>query len=145
MPKCFTSVWRHNKNLNTDATGDGLMPKCFTSVCRHNKNLNTDAWRKIQLWRHTANPEHPIHRFATGNLQTLLHTPKVGPACEAILRHCHRQNGWISSDTVSCRVALRGKLTVGEMSAADNAYAANQLHHVVFCVAGAQVAAACRV
>ena len=50
--------------------------------CRHNKNLNTDAWRKIQLWRHIANPQHPINRFATGNLQTLLHTPKVGaPLC----------------------------------------------------------------
>ena len=48
------------------------------SACRHNKNLNTDAWRKIQLWRHIANPQHPINRFATGNLQTLLHTPKVG-------------------------------------------------------------------
>ena len=47
-------------------------------ACRHNKNLNTDAWRKIQLWRHIANPQHPINRFATGNLQTLLHTPKVG-------------------------------------------------------------------
>lgn len=46
-------------------------------ACRHNKNLNTDAWRKIQLWRHIANPQHPINRFATGNLQTLLHTPKV--------------------------------------------------------------------
>ena len=49
----------------------------YRGTCRHNKNLNTDAWRKIQLWRHVANPQHPINRFATGNLQTLLHTPKV--------------------------------------------------------------------
>lgn len=47
--------------------------------CRHNKNLNTDAWRKMQLWRHTANPGHPFNRFSTGNLETLLHTPKVWP------------------------------------------------------------------
>ena len=54
--------------------------------CRHNKNLNTDAWRKIQLWRHVANPQHPINRFATGNLQTLLHTPKVGAQPSSLLR-----------------------------------------------------------
>ena len=49
----------------------------FYPCCRHNKNLNTDAWRTHQLWRHTANPSNPFNRFSTGNLDTLLHTPKV--------------------------------------------------------------------
>jgi hypothetical protein len=95
-------------------------------ICRHNKNLNTDAWRKNQLWRHTANPQHPIHRFATGNLQTLLHTPKVSSACKAVLRRYRRQMGG-SALTPSVVAALRGKLAVEKLSAAGNAYAASQL------------------
>ena len=31
----------------------------------------------MQLWRHTAHPGHPFTRFHTGNLDTLLHAPKV--------------------------------------------------------------------
>jgi hypothetical protein len=45
---------------------------------RHSKNLNTDAWRKMQLWRHTSSGAHPFNRFSTGNINTLLHTPKAG-------------------------------------------------------------------
>ena len=30
---------------------------------RHAKNLNSDAWRKLQLWKHTANPAHPFARW----------------------------------------------------------------------------------
>ncbi|CAK0787227.1 hypothetical protein CVIRNUC_010443 [Coccomyxa viridis] len=58
-------------------SADGVDREVNAVDSEHNKNLNTDAWRKIQLWRHVANPQHPINRFATGNLQTLLHTPKA--------------------------------------------------------------------
>ena len=27
---------------------------------RHAKNLNSDPWRKLQLWKATANPKHPF-------------------------------------------------------------------------------------
>ncbi|EIE20423.1 hypothetical protein COCSUDRAFT_30601 [Coccomyxa subellipsoidea C-169] len=55
---------------------DGVEREVNAVDSEHNKNLNTDAWRQMQLWRHTANPGHPFNRFSTGNLDTLLHTPK---------------------------------------------------------------------
>ena len=54
---------------------------------RHSKNLNTDAWRKMQLWRHTSNGAHPFNRFSTGNIDTLLHTPKA-EFCTSLPVHC---------------------------------------------------------
>ncbi|BDA50691.1 Insulin-degrading enzyme [Coccomyxa sp. Obi] len=55
---------------------DGVEREVNAVDSEHNKNLNTDAWRTHQLWRHTANPGNPFNRFSTGNLDTLLHTPK---------------------------------------------------------------------
>ncbi|KAL3136084.1 hypothetical protein ABBQ32_007107 [Trebouxia sp. C0010 RCD-2024] len=53
-----------------------MTPQCL--VChRHGKNLNSDGWKALQLWRHTSNPAHPCHRFATGNKDTLLTIPKA--------------------------------------------------------------------
>ena len=73
--------------------------------CRHGKNLNSDAWKALQLWKHTANQEHPFRcagdvcggglclasvlrflqghpvttrsHFSTGNLETLIHVPEA--------------------------------------------------------------------
>lgn len=47
----------------------------ISSICRHGKNVNSDAWRNLQLWRHLSNPEHPMNRFSTGNIATLMDTP----------------------------------------------------------------------
>lgn len=35
------------------------------------KNLQMDAWRLNQLEKSLSNPEHPIHKFSTGNQETL--------------------------------------------------------------------------
>ena len=35
---------------------------CCPAPARHGKNLNSDPWRKLQLWKHTANPAHPFAR-----------------------------------------------------------------------------------
>ena len=35
------------------------------------KNLQSDLWRSMQLFRSEANPDSPLCRFATGNLETL--------------------------------------------------------------------------
>lgn len=35
------------------------------------KNLNNDHWRMNQLDKHLSSPEHPYHKFGTGNLETL--------------------------------------------------------------------------
>jgi insulysin len=42
----------------------------------HGKNLNSDAWRKLQLWKHSANPESVFSRFATGTFDTLVAGPR---------------------------------------------------------------------
>jgi len=42
----------------------------------HSKNINNDGFRIYQLERDCANPEHPLHKFATGNLQTLSQLPR---------------------------------------------------------------------
>ena len=42
----------------------------------HSKNLQSDSWRLQQLHREIAHPEHPWHRFASGNLATLSDAPE---------------------------------------------------------------------
>ncbi len=44
---------------------------------RHAKNINSDTWRRQQLLRSTSRPGHPFNSFSTGNVNTLLHQPKV--------------------------------------------------------------------
>ena len=44
---------------------------------RHAKNINSDTWRRQQLLRSTSRPGHPFNSFSTGNVDTLLHQPKV--------------------------------------------------------------------
>ncbi|EEA20106.1 hypothetical protein EYB25_007638 [Talaromyces marneffei] len=40
------------------------------------KNLQSDVWRLMQLNKSLSNPEHPYHKFSTGNLQTLRDDPQ---------------------------------------------------------------------
>ncbi|DBA00232.1 TPA: hypothetical protein N0F65_007876 [Lagenidium giganteum] len=40
------------------------------------KNLQNDHRRLYQLQKSLANPAHPFHKFGTGNIETLGHTPK---------------------------------------------------------------------
>lgn len=42
----------------------------------HIKNLQNDDWREEQLLRSTSSPEHPYHKFGTGNLDTLKNYPE---------------------------------------------------------------------
>jgi insulysin len=42
----------------------------------HSKNLNNDGFRLYQLDKSGANPLHPLHKFATGNKETLEKVPK---------------------------------------------------------------------
>lgn len=37
----------------------------------HGKNLQNDAWRIFQTTKHLSRPQHPFHRFGTGNAKTL--------------------------------------------------------------------------
>eukprot|EP00512_Aurantiochytrium_limacinum_P014203 CAMPEP_0171572964 /NCGR_PEP_ID=MMETSP0961-20121227/4470_1 /TAXON_ID=87120 /ORGANISM="Aurantiochytrium limacinum, Strain ATCCMYA-1381" /LENGTH=1056 /DNA_ID=CAMNT_0012127979 /DNA_START=31 /DNA_END=3198 /DNA_ORIENTATION=- len=43
----------------------------------HAKNLQDDMWRLFQLEKTTSNPEHPFHKFATGDSKTLRDEPKA--------------------------------------------------------------------
>ena len=40
------------------------------------KNLQADNWRLMQLYKSTADPAHPFHKFGTGNLSTLRDRPE---------------------------------------------------------------------
>ncbi|XP_023937741.2 insulin-degrading enzyme [Bicyclus anynana] len=42
----------------------------------HEKNASSDMWRLDQLNKSTADPQHPFHKFGTGNRDTLETTPK---------------------------------------------------------------------
>ena len=52
----------------------------------HVKNLQSDGWRAQQLRKSLANPAHPMHKFGTGNLDTLCNNSRTTgtPAT-----HCH--------------------------------------------------------
>ncbi|GBG31508.1 Insulin-degrading enzyme [Hondaea fermentalgiana] len=43
----------------------------------HAKNLQDDMWRLFQLEKTTSNPNHPFHKFATGDSKTLRDIPKA--------------------------------------------------------------------
>ena len=46
------------------------------------KNLQSDSWRLMQLYKSTADPAHPFHKFGTGNLSTLRDRPEDVVALE---------------------------------------------------------------
>lgn len=53
-------------------SADGVDREANAVDSEHSKNINSDTWRKLQLWKCTANPEHPFSQFSTGNIDTLL-------------------------------------------------------------------------
>ncbi|KAK9803974.1 hypothetical protein WJX72_009535 [[Myrmecia] bisecta] len=55
---------------------DGVEREVKAVDSEHGKNVNSDPWRQMQLWKHTSNPKHPFCSFSTGNIDTLMHTPK---------------------------------------------------------------------
>lgn len=54
---------------------DGVEREVKAVDSEHGKNLNSDSWKRLQLWRSTANKEHPFSKFSTGNIDTLLKEP----------------------------------------------------------------------
>jgi len=51
----------------------------------HIKNLQSDGWRAQQLRKSLSNPKHPMHKFGTGNLDTLCNNTRTGTS----KTHCH--------------------------------------------------------
>jgi insulysin len=43
----------------------------------NSKNLQSDSWRRFQLLKSLARPDHPINSFSTGSLETLKTAPEA--------------------------------------------------------------------
>lgn len=56
---------------------DGVEREVKAVDSEHGKNLNSDSWKRLQLWRSTANKQHPFSKFSTGNIDTLLKEPEM--------------------------------------------------------------------
>lgn len=57
------------------------------------KNLQSDSWRLYQLKKSVANPDHPHHKFSTGNYDTLLKDPEAkGIDVRAEFMKFHQEN-----------------------------------------------------
>ncbi|PNW78182.1 hypothetical protein CHLRE_09g386113v5 [Chlamydomonas reinhardtii] len=54
---------------------DGIEREVRAVDSEHGKNLNSDPWRKQQVNKSTANPDHPWSRFSTGTRHTLYDGP----------------------------------------------------------------------
>lgn len=67
------------------------------------KNLLQDNWRLSQLEKHLSNPEHPYHKFSTGNMKTL---DKEG--IRDVLMAFHQR--WYSANLMSLVVLGRESL-----------------------------------
>ncbi|KAK9703223.1 Insulinase (Peptidase family M16) [Popillia japonica] len=78
----------------------------------HEKNLTSDIWRMDQLDKHTANPQHPYHKFGTGNKYTLDISQKENGVNvrEALLKF---HGTWYSSNIMS--LAILGKESLDEL------------------------------
>ncbi|KAL4858339.1 Insulin-degrading enzyme-like 1 [Chlorella vulgaris] len=74
-------------------SADGVEREAKAVDSEHGKNLNSDPWRKLQLWKATANPAHPFSRFSTGSYDTLITQPKaVGVDPHERVRLFHQQH-----------------------------------------------------
>ncbi|KAL1521923.1 hypothetical protein AB1Y20_021571 [Prymnesium parvum] len=56
------------------------------------RNLQSDVRRLFQLTKHTSDPEHPFHKFSTGNLQTLPPNEKTEKAVRGFFRDHYHPN-----------------------------------------------------
>ncbi len=78
----------------------------------HSKNILRDNWRLSQLEKHLANPEHPYHKFSTGNLKTLGEDPKKkGIDIRNTLIEFHSR--WYSANLMS--LVVLGKESLDEL------------------------------
>ncbi|GBP10042.1 Insulin-degrading enzyme [Eumeta japonica] len=74
----------------------------------HENNTWSDVWRLDQLNKSTASPDHPYHKFGTGNRETLQVSPKqrgVDVRQELLLFH----RTWYSANIMTLIVLGKGK------------------------------------
>jgi insulysin len=57
-------------------TADATSREMKAVNSEHNKNIQEDTRRKHHFMKLISNPEHPYHKFGTGNLETLDEIPK---------------------------------------------------------------------
>ncbi|KAJ2938650.1 hypothetical protein O0L34_g11978 [Tuta absoluta] len=78
----------------------------------HEKNTSSDMWRLDQLNKSTADPNHPYHKFGTGNRETLETIPKQkGIDVRKELLKFHQQ--WYSANIMTLVVV--GKESLDEL------------------------------
>lgn len=78
----------------------------------HEKNIPSDLWRLDQLDKWACNPNHPYHKFGTGNKDTLYHIPKekgINVRTELLKFH----DLWYSSNLMA--LAILGKESLDEL------------------------------
>lgn len=78
----------------------------------HEKNSFSDTWRLDQLNKGTADPDHPYHKFGTGNRDTLETLPKVnGIDVRKELLNFHQK--WYSSNIMT--MVVLGKESLDDL------------------------------
>ncbi|KAM3955202.1 insulin degrading metalloproteinase [Aphomia sociella] len=78
----------------------------------HEKNTSLDVWRLDQLNKSTAAPDHPYHKFGTGNRETLETIPKSkGIDVRKELLKFHQE--WYSSNIMT--LVVLGKESLDEL------------------------------
>jgi len=91
---------------------DGVSREANAVDSEHGKNLNSDAWKKLQLWRSTSSSTHPISRFSTGNIDTLIHEPES----KGLSPHQAVKNFYDQHYSASLmRLAVLGRHTLDEL------------------------------
>ena len=71
-PAFLPALDRFSHFFKTPLFSAGATSREMKAVHSENaKNLQSDLWRSMQLFRSEANPDSPLCRFATGNLETL--------------------------------------------------------------------------
>ncbi|XP_073964401.1 insulin-degrading enzyme-like [Choristoneura fumiferana] len=80
----------------------------------HEKNTSSDTWRLDQLNKSTASPDHPYHKFGTGNRETLETIPKEkGIDVRKELLKFHDK--WYSANIMA--LVVTGKESLDELEA----------------------------
>lgn len=78
----------------------------------HEKNVASDSWRLDQLEKSTCKNGHPYKKFGTGNVETLVTTPKEkGIDVREELLNFHRK--WYSSNIMT--LAILGKESLDDL------------------------------
>jgi len=78
----------------------------------HDKNVYNDSWRQHELLRAVVNPEHPISRFHTGNIETLREIPlEHNTDVRKLVLQCHKD--FYSSNLM--KLCVVGKESLDEL------------------------------